>query len=88
MYKCMYTYEYIYIYIYIYICIYICIYINKIYIYIYTRIYMTKNIGAKKSKSNVNTVSTKGVNKHGRDSTKKVETVFQIYFFKKQGSLT
>lgn len=49
---------------------------------------MTKNIGAKKSKSNVNTVSTKGGNKHGRDSTKKVETVFQIYFFKKQGSLT
>ena len=44
---------------------------------------MNKNNGAKKRKSKVNTVSTKGGNKHGRDSTKKAETVFQIYFFKK-----
>ena len=41
---------------------------------------MYKNIGSKKSKSNV---STKGENEHDKDSRKKAETVFQMYFFKK-----
>ena len=46
---------------------------------------MYKNIGSKKSKSNV---STKGENEHDKDSRKKAETVFQMYFFKKWGNLT